>query len=159
MPRIEFWISNLPVRRLYLPVLFPGLQPDVRSFSNFRFIESSLRNSVNIELPPTWRVPQLSFKPQKWDITFINIQPSLDDFFFPWDFQKSLPVTCSQKLPRWGQLFLPGPLGGSRRKLLTDCSYVTLQTGATGFAMVQIRPTLTLGNFAICCFGPNCIIL
>lgn len=51
--------------RTSLGCLLPGLQPDVRAFPHFEFIESSLRSSVNIELPPTWRVPWLSYKPQK----------------------------------------------------------------------------------------------
>lgn len=118
---------------------------------HFKFTWNSLSNSV--KLPPTWRISWLSFK--KWDAPYHFYYYSALarwPFFFSYDFQKSLHVTCSQKLPLWGQLFLLGPLGGSRRKLLTDYSYITSQASDTHICHGANKARTHIRKFAICCF-------
>lgn len=66
-----------------------------------------------------------------YEITFITIQPSLDNIF-PLDFQKLLYVNFWQKLPLWGQPFFSFiPYVVAEKKAPTEHSHITSQTNDT----------------------------
>lgn len=89
----------------------------------------------------------LNLRSKMYHIIFINMQLSLDDFFFL-GFSEIIACDFRSKAASFRPVFfLLGPFHGSRKKLLTDYSYITSQAGDTCFATVQTGPKLILGTF------------
>lgn len=139
--------SSLPAGGFYLIVAGTSrATAQCKIFGNLKFMESTLRNSVNKEFLSIWRSPSflLTQRNEISHFTFINIQPSLDGFPLQ-DFQKALLVKFSKKLPLCSQLFLSGPLGGGRGKLLPPPK-VTLKRFCHD-AHTELRSTLSTLQF------------